>query len=79
MEPAACRLAEARCGCLLDQLLVTSLGGAVPLAQSDDLPGRVAEKLDLDVTRGNDLALQVDGAVAEGGRGLPRARHERRG
>ena len=42
-------------------------------------PGRVAEELDLDVARRDDLALEVDGAVAEGGRGLARAGDERRG
>jgi hypothetical protein len=57
---------QARRGRLLDELLVASLRRAIPLAQRDHLPGRVTEELDLDVARGHDLALQVDGAVAEG-------------
>ena len=36
---------------LLDQLLVTPLERAVALPDGDDLPGRVAEQLDLDVAR----------------------------
>ena len=49
METAALGLAEARRGRLLDELLVPPLGRAVALAERHDVPGRVAEELDLDV------------------------------
>ena len=52
---------------------------AVPLTDRDDLSGRVPEQLDLDVARGHDLALEVDGPVPEGRRRLARPAGERRG
>ena len=58
----------------LDQLLVPALDRAVSLAQRHDRSARVAQQLDLDVTRRPDLAFQVDGTVAEG---RPRLRRSR--
>ena len=62
---------------LLDELLVTALDRAVALAERDDGPVAVAEQLDLDVAGGQDLALEVDRAVAEGRGGLGRSGDER--
>ena len=63
---------QARRRRLLDQLLVAALERAVALAEGDDTAGRVAQELDLDVAGRPDLALQVDGPVAEGRQGLGR-------
>ena len=54
-------------GRLLEHLLVPALDRAVALAEGDDLAVLVREQLDLDVTRPLDVALVVDGVVAEGG------------
>ena len=59
---------------LLDELLVTPLNRAFPLAQMNHLPRGVPEDLNLDVARAGEVLLEVDGAVPEGGLGLPRSR-----
>ena len=64
---------------LLDELLVASLERAVALPDRDDRARRVAEQLDLDVTRRTDLALQVDRTVAERRRRLGRSGGQRGG
>ena len=46
---------------LLDQLLVTSLDGAVALAEMDHVAMRVRQDLNLDVPRVVEVALDVDG------------------
>src|SRR6476619_2155415 len=53
-------------GRLLEHLLVTALHRALALAERDDRALRVAEKLDLDVSRALDVALAEDALVAEG-------------
>ncbi len=63
---------------LLDQLLVAALDAAVPLAQDRQAAVPVAEQLDLDVARGGDQLLEVEGPVAEGGQRLARGRGQRR-
>ena len=55
---------------LLDQLLVPALDRALALAQVDHLAVLVAEDLELDVPRLDEVLLQVDRAVAEGLLGL---------
>ncbi len=50
---------------LLDQLLVPALEGAVAFAEGHDRAVAIADELDLDVTGGADLALQVDRSVPE--------------
>ena len=52
-------------GRLLDQLLVTALDRAVALAEVHDPAVRVGDDLDLDVARVGQVALEVDGRVAE--------------
>ena len=64
---------------LLDQLLVAALDRALALAEVHDVAVRVGQHLDLDVARLLDVALDVDGGVAERGarlraRGAQRAR-----
>ena len=59
---------------LLDELLVPPLDRAVALADRHDLPGLVAQELDLDVPCRPDLPFQVDGPVTEGGERLRRGR-----
>ena len=54
-------------GRLLEDLLVPALNRAVALAEGDDLAVPVGEQLDLDVARPLDVALVVDGVVAERG------------
>jgi hypothetical protein len=70
---------EARSGRLLDQLLMTALQGAVALAKRHDGAGSIAEQLDLDVAGRDDLALEVDRAVAKRGQRLGRPARERGG
>ena len=65
-------------GRLLDELLVAALEGAVALPDGDDPAGRVAQELDLDVARRDDLALEVDRAVAERRGRLARPADQRR-
>ena len=55
---------------LLDQLLVAALDRALALAQVDDVAVAVAEDLELDVARLDQVLLEVDRAVAEGLRRL---------
>ena len=55
---------------LLDHLLVAALQGALALAQVDHPAVGVGQDLHLDVARGGDVALDEQGVVAEGGRGL---------
>ena len=50
---------------LLDQLLVAALDRAVALAEVDDVAVLVGQHLDLDVARVGQVALEVDGRVAE--------------
>ena len=78
MQVAALLLGESRRRRLLDELLVATLERAVALAERDDMSVGVGEQLHLDVTRRQDLALEVDGPVAERGRRLARTGHERR-
>ena len=52
---------------LLDELLVTALERAVPLADGDDAAGRIPQELDLDVAGRADDTLQVDRAITERG------------
>ena len=55
-----------RCWRFLDQLLMPALKGAVALEQVDAVAVRVAEHLDLDVTRLQHVFLDQDLFVAEG-------------
>jgi len=64
---AAHLLVDDGAGGLLDDLLVAALDGALPLGAVDDVPVAVAQHLDLDVPGILDVALHVDGVVAEGG------------
>ena len=57
-------------GGVLDDLLVAALHGAVTLVEVDDVAGAITEDLDLDVAGLFDVALDEDGAVAEGVEGL---------
>src|SRR5690606_4305541 len=57
-------------GGLFQHLLVTALQRAVAFAQVDDVAVAVGDDLDLDVARLLEIALHIDGAVAEGGQGL---------
>src|SRR5690606_2854277 len=57
-------------GGLFQHLLVTALQRAVPFAQVDDVAVAVGDDLNLDVARLLEIALHIDGAVAEGGQGL---------
>src|SRR5213078_3739492 len=52
---------------LLDQLLMAPLNGALPFAERQHAAVRVAQHLDLDVSRGRDELLEIDAAVPEGG------------
>ena len=65
VQVAPFRGGQAGCRRLLDQLLVTTLERAVALADGHDLAGHVAQQLDLDVARRDDLALEIDRAVPE--------------
>ena len=58
-------LVDRWCRSLLDQLLVAALQRAVALSEMDDVAVGVGEDLDLDVPRVWEIALQVDGPVAE--------------
>lgn len=57
-------------GGLLEDLLVTALQRAVALAEVDHIAVAVGDDLKLDVARLLEVALHIDGAVAEGGGGL---------
>ena len=61
----AARLVERDRRRLLDDLLVAALDRALALVQVHDVAVRVAEDLDLDVTRPLDVALEQDRVVAE--------------
>ena len=54
-------------GRLLEHLLMAALDRALALAEGDDFAMLVGEQLDLDVMRALDVALAVDGVVAECG------------
>ena len=56
---------QGRARALLDELLVPALDRAVPLPQVDGVPVLVAQDLDLHVPGARQVALQVDGPVAE--------------
>src|SRR5688500_3828425 len=64
---------------LLNQLLVPALDRAVPLPQNREATVPVAEKLHLYMPRRRHEALDIDGPVAEGSRGLPARCHHRLG
>ena len=64
-DPLAQLLVDVRAGRLLDELLVAALDRAVALAEVDRVAVRVGEDLDLDVARVGQVALEVDGRVAE--------------
>ena len=84
-QPAG-RLAHARAHGLvherrrrfLDELLVAPLDRALALAEVDDGAVGIGEDLDLDVAWLGEVALDVDGAVAEGGDGLRPRQAQRR-
>ncbi|MNX99952.1 hypothetical protein D3C86_1324300 [compost metagenome] len=57
-------------GGFFQHLLVAALQRAVAFAQVDDVAVAVGDDLDLDVARLLEVALHIDGAVAEGGLGL---------
>ena len=59
------RRVETRRRGFLEHLLVTTLHRAVALAESDDASVRVGEELHLDVPRPLEIALAVEGPVAE--------------
>ncbi len=58
-------------GSLLDDLLMPSLYGALPVEQVHEVAPTVAEHLDLDVPRSGQVALQEHGVVAERRPGFP--------
>ena len=64
-EPVGEAGVHRRRGRLLDELLVAPLHGAVALAELDQVAVRVAEHLDLDVSRIGEVPLDVHRAVAE--------------
>ena len=64
---------------LLDDLLVPALDAALPLEQRHRVPVGVGQHLDLDVAGVGHVALEEDGAVAEGGLGLAAALDHRLG
>ena len=68
---------QARGRRLLDELLVPALDGAVTLPDRDDRAVGIAHQLDLDVAGRQDLALEVDRAIAKGRQGLDGARGQR--
>ncbi len=49
----------------LDELLMATLDRAISLPQRDDLARGVAQQLHFDVPSRSDLALEIDGAIAE--------------
>ena len=57
---------QIRCRCTLDNLLVTSLYGAITFKQVYCIAVCIAENLCLDVTRTFDQFLQIDFVLAEG-------------
>ena len=65
--PIFSRSSSSTCGRgrLLDELLVAALDRAVALAEVDRVAVLVGEDLDLDVARVGQVALEVDGRVAE--------------
>src|SRR5262249_42791618 len=64
---------------LLDHLLVAALDRALALAQVDDCAVRVAEHLDLDVSRALDVALHQQRVVPERAERLAASRRQRAG
>ncbi len=63
-------LVEGGGGSLLDDLLVAALQRAVPFAEVPDVAVVVGDDLDLDVTGGFEILLDVDGIVIEVGLAL---------
>src|SRR5256714_12085519 len=63
---------------LFDQLLVAALNRALTLAEVNDIAGRVAEHLNLDVTRDLDIFFDVDCGVVEGDFGFVTRCRQRR-
>ena len=76
-EPAEHVVGEAGRRRLLDDLLVPSLHRAVARSEREDVTVTVAHELHLDVPGVLELALEIDGAVAERRLGLPGRRLER--
>ncbi len=68
---------EVRCRALLDELLVTALGGAVALAHPDTAAVRVGDDLHLDVARPGEVALDVALGASEALQGLGLGRLQR--
>ncbi len=60
MQPTPLIEAKSWRGRLLDQFLMTALGRAIPLAQGDHGPVRIAQELHLHVPRAQRVPLQVD-------------------
>src|SRR5438067_1079311 len=71
-HPLAQLRRQSRRGRFLDDLLVSSLYGAVALAEVYAVAVLVGQDLNLDVARVLDELLDVDVAAAEGGRRLGR-------
>src|SRR5262249_21100189 len=57
-------------GRLLEHLLMAALDRALALAEGVHVPVAVRKQLDLDVAGPLEVALEEDGVVSEGGRGL---------
>ena len=76
-EPRAPFGREAGRRCLLDDLLVAALDGAVAQAERDDVPVRRPISCTSTWRGPLEVALAEDGAVAEGGLGLARGGGER--
>ena len=65
VQPLAHDGVQVRCRSDLDDLLMTSLHGAISLVQMDDVPLEVAENLDLDVRHVIEILLEEYIAAAE--------------
>ncbi len=61
---------QSRGGCRLDDLLMPTLDGAIPIVQVHDVSGAVPQALHLDVTGSVDVLLHEAPAVAERVEGL---------
>ncbi len=78
LEQRGARLGmHVRSGGLLEHLLVAALHRAIPLPERDDGAVQVREHLHLDVARALEVALAVEGSVAEGGERLALGRLHR--
>src|SRR5208282_2450278 len=61
---------QGRGGTLLPHLLVPALKGTIALAEVNDMALGVAEHLNFDMARLDEIFLEIDGVVAEGGLGF---------